>query len=217
MVHSPLSVKYCTSEMTAIVFITMWLTLYCSDSWLLLSTWKWTDISLMNGSLIAFSTNCSFRFSAVVHATIFFKVTDLKKNNNSFYWLHCSLHAARLTDSDQGEWSMYIYIYIYIYQWWQRAKLSVDDRALELAPWQEPEAKQFGFCNVCKSVIPSVSLQLSKCEMRKSVGAGRKCQVPRRGGAGRLFRLAGHLGRTEKRGRGRVCDQAVGWSGQRKS
>ena len=27
---------------------------------------------------------------------------------------------------------------------------------------------------------------------------------------GRLFRLAGHLGRTMKRGRGRVCDGSAG-------
>ena len=39
--------------------------------------------------------------------------------------------------------------------------------------------------------------------MGKSVGAGRKCQVPR------LFRLAGHLGRTEKRGPGK----GVRWLG----
>ena len=45
---------------------------------------------------------------------------------------------------------------------------------------------------------------MSKCEMSKLVGAGRKCQVPR------LFRLAGHLGRTMKRGRGRVCDGSAG-------
>ena len=40
--------------------------------------------------------------------------------------------------------------------------------------------------------------------MSKLVGAGRKCQD-----SGRLFRLAGHLGRTMKRGRGRVYDGRV--------
>ena len=48
--------------------------------------------------------------------------------------------------------------------------------------------------------------QTSKCEMSKSVGAGRKCQAPRRG---RLFRLAGHLGRTEETGPGK----GVRWLG----
>ena len=48
---------------------------------------------------------------------------------------------------------------------------------------------------------------MSKCEMSKLVGAGRQCQVPRL--AGRLFRLAGPLGRTEETGPGK----GVRWLG----
>ena len=45
--------------------------------------------------------------------------------------------------------------------------------------------------------------------MGKSVGAGRKCQVPR------LFRLAGHLGGTVKRGPGKGVQWLGGqWDGR---
>ena len=45
--------------------------------------------------------------------------------------------------------------------------------------------------------------------MSKSVGAGRKCQVPK------LFRLAGHLGGTVKRGPGKGVQWVGGqWDGQ---
>ena len=54
-----------------------------------------------------------------------------------------------------------------------------------------------------RRVTTFVCTSMSKCEISKSVGAGRKCQVPR------LFRLAGHLGRTEETGPGK----GVRWLG----